>query len=38
MIVDDVITTGATIGMICDIMEKLDVEQIHILAIARSNR
>ncbi len=35
LVVDDVITTGATIGMLCSRLVEADVKQIHIASIAR---
>lgn len=35
LVVDDVITTGATVGMLCDRLVEAGVEEIHIACIAR---
>ena len=35
VVVDDVITTGATIGMICERLVQANVKEIHLLSIAR---
>ncbi len=35
MVVDDVITTGATIGMLCQRLVESNVKQIHIVSVAR---
>ncbi|WP_436514447.1 ComF family protein [Ekhidna sp. To15] len=35
MIVDDVITTGATVGMLCERLVEANVEEIHIATLAR---
>lgn len=35
LVVDDVITTGATIGMLCSRLVEADVKQIHVASIAR---
>ncbi len=35
LVVDDVITTGATIGMLCDQVKKANAKSLHIVAIAR---
>ncbi len=35
VIVDDVITTGATVGMLCDKLKEANANEIHVLCIAR---
>lgn len=35
IVVDDVVTTGATVGMLCDRLVKANVAEIHILTLAR---
>ena len=37
LVVDDVITTGATIGMLCERLAEVGVREIHIASIARGN-
>jgi len=38
LVVDDVITTGATVGLLCDRLMEQHVGEIHIAAIARANK
>ena len=37
LIIDDIITTGATVGMLCQRLAEANVKEIHILCIARGN-
>ncbi|WP_425389677.1 ComF family protein [Ekhidna sp.] len=37
LVVDDVITTGATVGMLCERLVEASVDQVHLASIARGN-